>query len=270
MKDRTWLMVTIVMGLALIISLGYSLNLRRKINEQSDIIISRSIVQITASNVSIKNVLTAKGKVEKINNNTENAQDNSNNQDIQQNEINVNSANLEGENQYYISINLNDDTIKKVKVGQLVEIKMKEEENLLKYKGKIRTINQDDKNKLAIVEFKYDDKIKENQEAECTIIIEEVEDVIALPIVAIKTRSLNNITDNTENIVNNQSQSNITNDTDLSNTVDNKPKEEKYVIVVNDDGTTSEVVVETGVSDEYYVEIVSGLSEGQKVQIEEE
>ena len=47
-------------------------------------------------------------------------------------------------------------------------------------------------------------------------------------------------------------------------------KIEKYVIVVNDDGTTSDVVVETGISDDSYIEIVSGLSEGQKVQIVEE
>lgn len=266
MKDRTWLMVTIVMGLALIISLGYSLKLRRRINEQSDMIVSRSIVQITASNVSIKNVLKAKGNVEKISNNTETSETNQNNTlvgDIKQGETNIIS-------EYHIIINLNEDTIKKVKVSQSVEINIKNEENILKYKGKVTKIIQDEKQKSAIIQFKYDDKIKENQEAECTIIIEEAKDIIALPIVAIKKRILNNTTDNTQNEIINQNQSNITNDTNNTNTVDNKPKEEKYVIVVNDDGTTSEVVVETGISDEYYVEIVSGLSEGQKVQIEEE
>lgn len=240
MKDRTWIIVTIIMGLALIISVGYSLKLRKKINDKSEVIVSRSIVQITASNVSIKNVLTAKGKVEKS---------------------------------YLISLNLNEETMGKVKIGQEVDIKIKNDNKTLKYKGKLTKIEQDEINnkKKAIVEFNFDENVKENQEAECTIIIEKAKDVIALPLVAIKTRKLNNNTDdNMQNNINIQNQSNITNDQNSVNTIENIPKEEKYVIVVNDDGTTGEVVVETGISDEYYVEIVSGLSEGQKVQIEEE
>lgn len=248
MKDKTWLMVTTVMGLALIISLGYSLKLRRKINEQSDIVVSRSIVQITASNVSIKNVLKAKGKVQKINN----------------------SQDKETKEEYNIVITLDENNIRKVKVGQFIEIKTKNGEELLKYKGKITKINQEEKQKNAIVEFNFDDKIKENQEAQCLIVIEEAKDVIAVPIAAIKTRKLEESKQNEENNTNDINQINTTNDTNPINTIDNTPKEEKYVIVVNDDGSTSEIVVKTGISDEYYVEIVSGLSEGQKVQIEEE
>ena len=41
----------------------------------------------------------------------------------------------------------------------------------------------------------------------------------------------------------------------------------KYVIVVNDDGSTSEVSVETGISNDAYIQIKSGISEGTTVQM---
>ena len=268
MKDRTWLIVSVVMGLALIISVGYSLKLRKRIIENQDVIVSMSIVQITASNVSIKNVLTVKGKVEVINENNGN---NKNDIESMENayEESLNDLNVNENKSYYIGINLSEEAAKKVKLEQKVEIKIKNDDKVYKYKGNISKIEQNENNnKKAIVKFENDENIKENQEAECTIIIQEAKDVIALPIAAIKTRKLDN--NNTETNTNNKNQSNITNDTNLADAFNNKPKEEKYVIVVNDDGTTSEIVVETGISDEYYVEIVSGLSEGQKVQIEEE
>ena len=80
-----------------------------------------------------------------------------------------------------------------------------------------------------------------------------------------RKKDLNTIDDknNLKNEVNENSQN-----TQMQN--EDSSKIEKYVIVVNDDGTTSDVVVETGISDDSYIEIVSGLSEGQKVQIVEE
>lgn len=262
MKDRTWIIVTIVMGLALIISVGYSLKLRERIKNKSDVV-SRSIVQITASNVSIKNVITAKGKIEKTNQNENNQNNNINNE--QENNFDANSE--QEKNIYGIKFNLNEESTKKIKTGQKVEIKIKNEDRTLIYKGKITGIesSQENSNKIAIVEFNFDDNVRENQEAECTVIIEEAKDVIALPIAAIKTRKIEG---NEEFNTNNKNQINTTNDTNSVNSVNNNSKEEKYVIVVNDDGTTSEIVVKTGISDEYYVEIISGLSEGQKVQIE--
>ena len=270
MKDRTWLIVTLVMGLALIISIGYSLKLRKKINESSEVIISRNIVQITASNVSIKNVLKSKGKVEKTKLESTDGNEQENNYSSEY--INKENSKTTDENnsinselnKYYISINLTDDTIKKVQNDQSVEIKITNENETNKYKGKVtKIIQEEDGKKKAIIDFNFDEKVKDNLEAECTIIITEKNDVIALPIASIKTRKVESFSEN-------QNQSNYTNTQNHTNTLGNNPKEEKYVIVVNDDGTTSEVIVETGISDEYYVEIVSGLSEGQKVQIEEE
>ena len=276
MKDKTWLIVSIIMGLALIISIGYSLELRKKVNEKAEIIVSRSIVQITASNVSIKNVLTLKGKVEKqeqkeqvdseesanelINENSTQTIDHENTENEQIDE------NSEEQTIYNVILNLNEETIKKVKETQIVEINVHNDEKIIKYQGKIIKIEQSEQNnkKVAVVEFNFDDNVKENMEAECTIIIEEAKDVIALPKAAIKIKHIE------KKEVNTQDNNELTSDQNSINTTENKAKEEKYVIVVNDDGTTSEVVVETGISDEYYVEITSGLSEGQKVQIEEE
>ena len=276
MKDKTWLIVSIIMGLALIISIGYSLELRKKVNEKAEIIVSRSIVQITASNVSIKNVLTLKGKVEKqeqkeqvdseesanelINENSTQTIDHENTENEQIDE------NSEEQTIYNVILNLNEETIKKVKETQIVEINVHNDEKIIKYQGKIIKIEQSEQNnkKVAVVEFNFDDNVKENMEADCTIIIEEAKDVIALPKAAIKIKHIE------KKEVNTQDNNELTSDQNSINTTENKAKEEKYVIVVNDDGTTSEVVVETGISDEYYVEITSGLSEGQKVQIEEE
>ena len=276
MKDKTWLIVSIIMGLALIISIGYSLELRKKVNEKAEIIVSRSIVQITASNVSIKNVLTLKGKVEKqeqkeqvdseesanelINENSAQTIDHENTENEQIDE------NSEEQTIYNVILNLNEETIKKVKETQIVEINVHNDEKIIKYQGKIIKIEQSEQNnkKVAVVEFNFDDNVKENMEAECTIIIEEAKDVIALPKAAIKIKHIE------KKEVNTQDNNELTSNQNSINTTENKAKEEKYVIVVNDDGTTSEVVVETGISDEYYVEITSGLSEGQKVQIEEE
>ena len=42
----------------------------------------------------------------------------------------------------------------------------------------------------------------------------------------------------------------------------------KYVIVVNDDETTTKTKVETGISDDDYIEIKSGISSGTKIQMQ--
>ncbi len=65
----------------------------------------------------------------------------------------------------------------------------------------------------------------------CEIIIAEAKDVLAIPIEAVK-----------------------------------KIGEEKWVTLVKETGTTEEVKVETGISNDSYVEIKSGLTAGQKVQ----
>ena len=45
---------------------------------------------------------------------------------------------------------------------------------------------------------------------------------------------------------------------------------EQYVTKINEDGETEEVIVETGIADENYVQILSGLALNDKIQIETE
>ena len=275
MKDKTWIVVSIIMALALIISIGYSLELRKRVNDKAEVIVSRSIVQITASNVSIKNVITIKGTIERRESQKDIDEESDEQKNISQEnaieESNESTAelNIKQETSYNVILNLNDESLNKIKIGQEAEIKIKDEEKAYKYRGKVAKLEQNKitNKKIAIVEFEFDENVKENMEVECTIVIEEAKNVIAIPIAAVKVRSNENNLQNTDS---SQNQSKLTNEQNLENKADNISKEEKYVIVVNDDGTTSEVVIETGISDDSYVEIVSGLSEGQKVQIEEE
>ena len=45
---------------------------------------------------------------------------------------------------------------------------------------------------------------------------------------------------------------------------------EQYVTKINENGDTEEVIVETGIADENYVQILSGLELNDKIQIETE
>ena len=70
----------------------------------------------------------------------------------------------------------------------------------------------------------------------CTVILKEEKEVISVPIDSISENS------------------------------DGK----QYVSKINEDGETEEVIVETGIADENYVQILSGLSLNDKIQIETE
>lgn len=67
--------------------------------------------------------------------------------------------------------------------------------------------------------------------ANCTVILEKAENVVVVPKEAIQTANNAN-----------------------------------YVVVVNDYGTTENVTVETGISNDAYTEIKSGLNEGETVE----
>ena len=72
--------------------------------------------------------------------------------------------------------------------------------------------------------------------ASCTVIIKEEKEVISVPI--------DSISENSDG--------------------------EQYVTKINENGDTEEVIVETGIADENYVQILSGLSLNDKIQIETE
>ena len=87
----------------------------------------------------------------------------------------------------------------------------------------------------AAVTFDNNGNQKIGMSATCEIIIESAENVIAVPVEAIQTSD-----------------------------------EGKYVIVVNEDGTTSNVIVETGISNDAYTEIKSGITENTTIKIQSE
>ncbi len=139
------------------------------------------------------------------------------------------------------NISINENEINSVKEKQKVEITLTADGSK-KYEGKITKIDSigtyasSGTTFNATVEFKNDDTVKLGMSTSCTVILDEKEDVICVPIDSISENS----------------------------------KGEEYVTKVKEDGTTEEVIVETGIADENYVQILSGLSLNDKVQIETE
>ncbi|MDR0978454.1 MAG: hypothetical protein LBL91_00675 [Lachnospiraceae bacterium] len=82
----------------------------------------------------------------------------------------------------------------------------------------------------SFVKFTNDGTIKLGMSATAKVILEKAENVMAVPVEAIQTAN-----------------------------------NSKYVVVVNSDGTTENVIVQTGISNDAYTEIKSGLVEGEIV-----
>lgn len=136
-----------------------------------------------------------------------------------------------------LSLSINEAEIQEVEEGQEVEITLTADESK-SYTGRIIKIDSigtyasSGSTFNSIVEFENDGNIKLGMTASCTIILEEKEDVIAVPVAAVQ-------------------------ETD----------ESRYVVCVKEDGTTENVEVETGISNDNYVEITSGLTGGETVQV---
>lgn len=139
------------------------------------------------------------------------------------------------------TISINENEINEVAVGQEVEIKLTADESKT-YTGKIIKLDSVGNYQAsgttfsAIVEFENDDTIKLGMSTSCTVILKEEKEVLAVPI--------DSVSQNSEG--------------------------EQYVSKVKEDGTLEEVIVETGIADESYVQITSGLSLNDKIQIETE
>lgn len=224
MKNKSWIII-LIMGIALTISLVYSIIVsQRKIEPGESTVTTRSIIEMTATTITIKNTLTGNGIVE------------IESDDIKENineEQNIISQEIQ--KKFIITLSIEDKNLDKAKIGQEVEINIKDGDNLFEYLGKVVKINEVVNNKSTInVEVTNPtDYIKENMKAVCTIIIEKAENVVALPIEAIQK--------------------------------DEENKE--YVDVVGGNGLTTKKYITTGISDDYYVEITSGLKVGDRVQI---
>jgi hypothetical protein len=136
------------------------------------------------------------------------------------------------------SIQVSENEIGEVEKGQEVEITLTADESKT-YTGSITKIDgvgnysSSGTTFTATIEFENDGDVKIGMSLSCTVILEEEKDVICVPIEAV---------------------------------YENDDGEE-YVNKVNDDGTVEEVVIETGIADDSYVQVISGLSLNDKVQI---
>lgn len=136
-----------------------------------------------------------------------------------------------------MNLSIDETEISKVKKGQEVKVTVNALENK-SYTGTISKINEmgtyasNGSSFSASITFENDGNIKLGMSASCTVVLEKEENVLAVPIEAIQTK-----------------------------------QEEKYVVVVKEDGTTQDTTVETGISNDTYVQILSGLNEGQIIQM---
>ena len=144
-------------------------------------------------------------------------------------------------NKLVIDLSISENEIANVQEGQKVEIGLSADETK-SYTGKITKINSVGEYSnsgttfSATVEFKNDGSVKLGMSVSCTVILKEEKDVLCVPVNAVATNS----------------------------------EEKKYVVKVNSNGTTEEVIVETGIANENYVQIISGLTTDDTIQIETE
>lgn len=136
-----------------------------------------------------------------------------------------------------MTLNIDESQINRVAVGQSVEVVLSAFEDKT-YEGTITKINAigtyatSGSTFTATVQFANDQNAKIGMSASCSIILEEATDCIAVPIEAVQTKG-----------------------------------DTKYVIVVKEDNTTEDVTVETGISNDSYVQILSGLEANQTIQM---
>lgn len=137
-----------------------------------------------------------------------------------------------------MSLSVSETDINKIEVGDTVDITMtasgEQIEGFITSVSEVGSYSSSGSYFTAVVTFDNNGNQKIGMSATCEIIIESAEDVVAVPVEAIQTSD-----------------------------------EGKYVIVINDDGTTTNTIVETGISSDAYIEIKSGITENTKVQVVE-
>lgn len=138
----------------------------------------------------------------------------------------------------YMDINIGEDKIDKVTSGQEVDIVVNYNE-MKEYKGTISKINaigtkgNGTTNFAAIASMKNDGNLKLGMSATCTIILDKHENLVCLPIESIIIED-----------------------------------EKRYVNLLDSDGNSKKAEVETGVADANFVQILSGVNLGDKVEYE--
>ncbi len=145
---------------------------------------------------------------------------------------------IESTNSLLISTTVSEDELSKVSVGQEAQITVNAL-NSKEYTGYITSVsNTADYSSSGskfdvVVEFENDGEVLLGMKAKCEIVLEKATDCIAIPKEAVTT------------------------------------KNDKSIVYVKDaNGKTSTVSVETGISNNAYIEIKSGINEGDTILIE--
>lgn len=137
-----------------------------------------------------------------------------------------------------MTLSISEADINKVEIGDEVDITLTAtNEKITGYITKISevgTYSSSGSYFTATVTFENNGNLKIGMSATCEIIVEKAENVISVPNEAIQTSN-----------------------------------DQKYVVVVSDSGETQNVNVETGISNDAYTEIKSGLSGNETVQMVE-
>lgn len=138
-----------------------------------------------------------------------------------------------------MTLNISESEINKVEIGDEVNITITAtNEQLTGYItaiSEVGTYSSSGSYFTATVEFENNGNLKIGMSASSEIIVEKVENAIAVPIEAVQSSDEGN-----------------------------------YVIVVNKDGSTSNVTVETGIKNDAYIEIKSGLTGNETIQMKKE
>lgn len=138
-----------------------------------------------------------------------------------------------------MNLSVSESDINKIEIGDVVNITMSASnekiEGYITSISEVGTYSSSGSYFTAVVTFENNGNLKIGMSATCEIVIEKAENVVSVPKEAIQTSD-----DGT------------------------------YVIVVNSDGSTQNAKVETGVSNDAYIEIKSGIAEGTSVQISTE
>lgn len=139
------------------------------------------------------------------------------------------------------TISINENEINSIALDQAVEITLTADEKKT-YTGKVTKIDSvgtyasSGTTFSSTIEFENDGNVKLGMNVSCTLILKEEKQVTCVPIDAVLENS----------------------------------EGKEYVNKVKEDGTIEETIVETGIADENYVQILSGLELNEKVQIETE
>ena len=138
-----------------------------------------------------------------------------------------------------MSLQIDESEINKVSIGDEAEIEITSTNEILTgyvtQISEVGTYSTSGSTFSAVVSFANNGNLKIGMSASCTIILEEAENALTIPLEALQT-------DDEQN---------------------------NYVTVINDDGTSTKQEVEIGIQNDAYVQIILGLSEENKIEVQE-